>query len=54
MTLIIRVPALERALASRQLAAFIVEPIQGKGVILPDAGYLKGAQELCRRYGDVY
>src|SRR6266568_6158241 len=46
--------ALERALASRQLAAFIVEPIQGKGVILPDAGYLKGAQDLCRRYGTLF
>src|SRR6266550_4117096 len=46
--------ALERALASRQLAAFIVEPIQGKGVILPDEGYLKGAQDLCRRYGTLF
>src|SRR5207237_8159379 len=41
--------ALERALASRQLAAFIVEPIQGKGVILRDAGYLEGAQAMCWR-----
>jgi ornithine--oxo-acid transaminase len=46
--------ALERALASRQLAAFIVEPIQGKGVILPDEGYLKSAQDLCRRYGTLF
>src|SRR5947207_4454847 len=28
--------ALERALSSRQVAAFIVEPIQGKGVNMPD------------------
>ena len=28
--------ALEQALSSRQAAAFIVEPIQGKGVNLPD------------------
>src|SRR6476646_4200762 len=31
--------SLEKALASRQVAAFIVEPIQGKGVNLPDDGY---------------
>ena len=30
--------ALERALASRRIAAFVVEPIQGKGVNLPDDG----------------
>src|SRR6266567_4427455 len=35
--------ALERALASRDVAAFIVEPIQGKGVNLPADGYLKDA-----------
>ncbi len=29
------VPALDRALASRQIAAFVVEPIQGKGVDVP-------------------
>src|SRR4051812_13533066 len=46
--------ALEKALSARQLAAFIVEPIQGKGVILPDEGYLKGAQDLCRRYGTLF
>jgi ornithine--oxo-acid transaminase len=45
--------ALERALASRSVAAFIVEPIQGKGVIVPDDGYLRGALELCRRYGSL-
>jgi ornithine--oxo-acid transaminase len=46
-------PALERALASRQIAAFIVEPIQGKGVHIPDDGYLKGAVDLCRKYGSL-
>ena len=39
--------ALERALAGRRMAAFVVEPIQGKGVNLPDDGYLAGARELC-------
>ena len=46
--------ALEQALASRTVAAFFVEPIQGKGVILPDDGYLQGAFELCRKYGTLF
>jgi ornithine--oxo-acid transaminase len=46
--------ALERALHSRTVAAFIVEPIQGKGVNLPSDGYLKSAAELCRRYGTLF
>jgi ornithine--oxo-acid transaminase len=41
--------ALEQALASRSIAAFIVEPVQGKGVIIPDDGYLQGAFEVCRK-----
>ncbi len=44
--------ALDEALATRQVAAFIVEPVQGKGVNLPDDGYLPGAQELCRQIWD--
>jgi ornithine--oxo-acid transaminase len=55
----IRIPyddlaALEQALHSRRVAAFIVEPIQGKGVNLPSDGYLKGALELCRKYGSLF
>src|SRR5260370_19658520 len=46
--------ALERILAGRQIAAFIVEPIQGKGVHMPDDDYLSGAQNLCRKYGTVF
>src|SRR5436309_14473748 len=45
--------ALEQALSSRRMAAFVVEPIQGKGVILPTEEYLKGAEHLCRRYGTL-
>jgi ornithine--oxo-acid transaminase len=45
--------ALERALAGRQVAAFVVEPIQGKGVNLPDEGYLAAAHALCRRHGTL-
>ena len=46
--------ALERQLRSEDVALFLVEPVQGKGVNLPPAGYLVGAQELCRRYGTLF
>jgi len=46
--------ALERALSSRQVAAFIVEPIQGKGVNLPTDEFLPGALALCRKYGTLF
>ena len=45
--------ALEDALRGRQIAAFIMEPIQGKGVYLPAPDYLKSAADLCRRYGTL-
>jgi ornithine--oxo-acid transaminase len=45
--------ALETALAREDVAVFLVEPIQGKGVHLPPSGYLEGAQALCRRYGTL-
>jgi ornithine--oxo-acid transaminase len=45
--------ALDRALSSRRIAAFIVEPIQGKGVVIPDDDYLRGALDLCRRHGTL-
>ena len=46
--------ALERELAREDVALFVVEPVQGKGVNLPAEGYLAGAQELCRRYGTLF
>jgi ornithine--oxo-acid transaminase len=46
--------ALERALATRDIAAFIVEPIQGKGVNMPDDDYLREAAALCRRHGSLF
>ncbi len=46
--------ALEMVLATRQAAAFIVEPVQGKGVNLPDDHYLAGALELCRKFGTLF
>jgi ornithine--oxo-acid transaminase len=42
--------ALEAAI-TRNTAAFLVEPIQGEaGIIIPPAGYLKKAEEICRRH----
>jgi len=46
--------ALERVLASKSIAAFIVEPIQGKGVTVPSEDYLRSALELCRKHGTLF
>lgn len=43
-------PALERALAKSDVAALVVEPIQGKGVNIPADGYLREAERLCRKH----
>jgi ornithine--oxo-acid transaminase len=45
---------LEAQLRAKDVAAFFVEPIQGRMVTLPPEGYLRGAQELCRRYGTMF
>jgi ornithine--oxo-acid transaminase len=47
-------PALERELARGDVAAFVVEPVQGKGVNLPPDSYLRGAQERCRAVGTLF
>jgi acetylornithine/succinyldiaminopimelate/putrescine aminotransferase len=44
---------LEDELRGGDVAAFIVEPIQGRMVTLPPEDYLRGAQELCRRHGTL-
>src|SRR5690242_9852893 len=46
--------ALENQLRREDVAIFLVEPVQGKGIHLPPDGYLVGAQELCRRYGTLF
>ncbi len=43
--------ALERELARGDVAGFIVEPVQGKGVYVAPDGYLVGAQKLCHDAG---
>ena len=46
--------ALELELAQKDVAAFIVEPIQGKGVQIAKNGYLKEVEMLCRKYGTLF
>lgn len=47
--------ALESALNDKNIAGFIVEPIQGEaGVFVPDEGYLKSAYDLCKKYNALF
>src|SRR5271155_1812831 len=46
--------ALGRELAGGDVAAVVVEPVQGKGVNLPAAGYLPAVQRLCREAGALF
>ena len=47
--------ALEQELKDTNVAAFMVEPIQGEaGVVVPDEGYLKGIRELCSKYNVLF
>jgi ornithine--oxo-acid transaminase len=48
-------PALEKALQDKNVAAFMVEPIQGEaGVVVPDEGYLTGVRRLCSEYNVLF
>src|SRR5256714_3342715 len=47
------VATLERELAKRDIAALVIEPLQGKGVKYPRSDFYNRAQELCRRYGTL-
>ena len=47
--------ALENELKDKNVAAFMVEPIQGEaGVVVPDDGYLAGVRKLCTKYNVLY
>jgi ornithine--oxo-acid transaminase len=46
--------ALEAELRRHDVAAFIVEPVQGKGVNIPSPGYLRDAAALCRKHGVLF
>ncbi len=44
------IDALDAAI-NKNTAAFLIEPIQGEGgIVLPPKGYLKAAEELCRKH----
>lgn len=45
---------LEAKLKQGDVAAFISEPVQGKGVNIPSDGYFQKAQELCHKYGALF
>ncbi len=48
-------PALEKAFQNSDVAAFMVEPIQGEaGVVIPDEGYLRGVRRLCTEYNVLF
>jgi acetylornithine/succinyldiaminopimelate/putrescine aminotransferase/predicted amino acid dehydrogenase len=48
-------PRLEARLARGDVAAFIVEPVQGEGgVVVPARGYLAAARALCARWGALF
>ncbi len=47
--------ALEQSFQDKNVAAFMVEPIQGEaGVVLPTDGYLKGVRDLCTEYNVLF
>jgi ornithine--oxo-acid transaminase len=46
--------ALERELSRGDVAGFIVEPIQGKGVFVPSDNYLTEAAALCRKHKALF
>lgn len=46
--------SLQHELGKGDVAGFLVEPIQGKGVNMPDEGYLQEAAGLCRKHGTLF
>ncbi|XP_037318883.1 ornithine aminotransferase, mitochondrial isoform X2 [Pungitius pungitius] len=49
------IPSLEKAFQDPNVAAFMMEPIQGEaGVVVPDQGYLTKVRELCTKYNVLW
>ena len=49
------IAALEEALKDKNVAGFLVEPIQGEaGVLIPNDGYLEAAYDLCNAAGVLF
>lgn len=47
--------ALEKALDNKNVAGFLIEPMQGEaGVIVPDDGYLAKAAALCKKHNVLF
>ena len=47
--------AIEKAFQDKNVAAILLEPIQGEaGVVLPDEGYLKAVKSLCEEYNILF
>jgi ornithine--oxo-acid transaminase len=44
---------LEVILRTEEVAAFLFEPVQGKGVNFPEDDFFPKAQQLCRKYGTL-
>ncbi|MDI6894924.1 MAG: 4-aminobutyrate--2-oxoglutarate transaminase [Bacillota bacterium] len=46
---------LEEKVGGRNVAALVVEPVQGEGgFIVPPPGYLRGLKEICEKYGILF
>ena len=49
------VDALAEALKNKNVAGFLIEPIQGEaGVVVPDEGYLKKCFDLCKQHNVLF
>ena len=46
-------PAMEKALATKQFACLVIEPIQGKTVAIPAPDYFPKLSQLCQKYGSL-
>jgi ornithine--oxo-acid transaminase len=48
--------ALDKLLSSdKNIAGFLIEPVQGEaGVVIPDAGYLKKAYDICKKHNVLF
>lgn len=47
-------PAMEAALAQGDVAAILMEPAMTNiGIVLPEPGYLKAVEDLCKKYGTL-
>lgn len=49
------IESLKMALENKNIAGFLIEPIQGEaGIMIPESGYLKAASALCREHNVLF